>query len=194
VLARKKDYQGEEASGISRGGFSTKIAFMPVSRKFSFTWVLNRSPRQISTHFQALRQKNAGNFRLTIADASAAYAVRCVLRACLVIGYSVIGLHRNQEATMALTSAEKQQRYRERRLGIHGTKERIQRRSWRILARTLSDEVPHVGHENVATEPRDQCVLAILAATRTQVAGAHARKRSPPVGLTVAIRALTKGR
>jgi hypothetical protein len=73
-----------------------------------------------------LRQKNAGNFRLTIADASAAYAVRCVQLACLVIGYSVIRLHRNQEATMALTSAEKQQRYRERHLGIHGTKERIQ--------------------------------------------------------------------
>jgi hypothetical protein len=34
-----------------------------------------------------------------------------------------------------------------------------------------------VGHENVATEPRDQCVLAILAATRTQVAGARAQEK-----------------
>jgi hypothetical protein len=40
-------------------------------------------------------------------------------------------------------------------------------RSWRILARAFRDEVPHVWHQHVTAETRNQCVLAILAATPT---------------------------
>jgi hypothetical protein len=43
-------------------------------------------------------------------------------------------------------------------------------RSRRILARAFRDEVPHIRHQHAATEPRDQRVLAILAAARTQIA------------------------
>jgi hypothetical protein len=41
----------------------------------------------------------------------------------------------------------------------------------RLLAQALRDEVSGVRHQNVATEPRDQRVFAILTAARTQVAG-----------------------
>jgi hypothetical protein len=37
------------------------------------------------------------------------------------------------------------------------------RRAWRILPRTFRNEVPHVGHQHVATEPREQRLLEILA-------------------------------
>jgi hypothetical protein len=42
----------------------------------------------------------------------------------------------------------------------------LARRTWRILARALRNEVAHVRHQNFATEPRDQRFLAILTATR----------------------------
>jgi hypothetical protein len=45
------------------------------------------------------------------------------------------------------------------------------RRTWRVLARTLRDEVAHVWHQNVAAELFYQRFPAILAAAWSQVAG-----------------------
>jgi hypothetical protein len=42
-------------------------------------------------------------------------------------------------------------------------------RRWRILPRALRNEVANVRHQHVATEPRDQRILFILAAARTQI-------------------------
>jgi hypothetical protein len=41
------------------------------------------------------------------------------------------------------------------------------RRAWSILARTLCDEVPHVRHQHVSTEPPDHCSFAVLPAATT---------------------------
>jgi hypothetical protein len=54
-----------------------------------------------------------------------------ISQVCLAASYGVTivsrQLHSNQEEEiMAQTSAEKQQRYRERHLGVHGAKQRIQ--------------------------------------------------------------------
>jgi hypothetical protein len=41
--------------------------------------------------------------------------------------------------------------------------------AWRILARALRNEVPHVRHQHGAAKPCDQCLFAILTAARTVV-------------------------
>jgi hypothetical protein len=39
-------------------------------------------------------------------------------------------------------------------------------RAWCAPPRAFRNEVPHIGHQHVAAEPRDQCFLAILTTTR----------------------------
>jgi hypothetical protein len=44
------------------------------------------------------------------------------------------------------------------------------RLTWRIAPRTFSDEVAHVRHFHIATEPSEQRVLAVLPLARAVVA------------------------